>query len=87
LKETGGKLSKERATSVRFEGNLRKVVRRKSNFCQVWRKPGESCQKKEQLLQGLKEIGGKLSEERATSARFEGNLRKVVRRKSNFCQV
>jgi hypothetical protein len=35
LKQKGEKLSKERATSDRFEGKSRKAVRRKSNFRQV----------------------------------------------------
>ncbi|MBS8263752.1 hypothetical protein DYI25_04750 [Mesobacillus boroniphilus] len=87
LEEIGEKLSEERATSDRFEGNKWKAVRRKSDFGQVWRKSTESCQKKERLRTGLEEIGGKLSEERATSDRFGGNRRKAVRRKSDFGQV
>jgi hypothetical protein len=87
LASNGAKLSEERATSARFGGKRRKAVRRESNFCQVWGQTEKSCQKKEQLLPGSAPNGEKLSEERATSARFGAKRRKAVRRKSNFCQV
>jgi hypothetical protein len=50
-------------------------------------KKEKSCQKKEQLQTGLKMKAEKLSKERATSDRFEGESRKAVRSKSNFRQV
>jgi hypothetical protein len=85
--ENRRKASEVRATSDRFGGNRCKAVRSKSNIRQVWGKPVQSCQKKEQLQTGLGETGAKLSEERATSDKFGGNRRKAVRRKSNFRQV
>jgi hypothetical protein len=87
LKGKCEKLSKEGATSDRFEGKMRKAVKRRSNFRQVWSKSTKSCQKKEQLQTGLKGKCEKLSKEGATSDRFEGKMRKAVRRRSNFRQV
>ncbi|MEW8986345.1 MAG: hypothetical protein AB2401_04945 [Bacillus sp. (in: firmicutes)] len=49
LKVKQKKLSKEEPTSDRFVGKAQKVVRRRANFRQVWRKSRKSCQKKSQL--------------------------------------
>jgi hypothetical protein len=68
-------------------GRRRKVVRSRANFCQVGREKEKNCQKKGKLLPGLEGEGEKLSEERRTSAMLGVRMRKVVRRRANFCQV
>ncbi|MCM3571847.1 hypothetical protein M3172_01490 [Mesobacillus subterraneus] len=79
LEGNSEKLSELDATSDRFGGKRRKVVRTWCNFRQVWRETEESCPNLVQLQTGLEGNRGKLSELGATSDRFEGKQRKAVR--------
>ena len=67
------------ATSDKPEGKVRKAVRSRSNFGQVWRKSTRSCPNMRLLRTRLEEKYGKLSEHEATSDKIRGKVREVVR--------